>query len=309
MKTYMQYLLTSALSLSLATATVLAQTGTRGQPEQRQPTAQQQPTRQGADTQVIIKGSDLVGFRVENQRGEDLGEVADVIINQQTGTIAYLLLSSGGVLGAAEQHYAVPIDKFELNADAQRAVLAIDRNRLQQMPTVDTRQALPAEAPAQWQDIPAAGAAAGNRGNGMLPTQRRRNNDQAQRNNQAQRNGNQVGAAAQQQPRYMVRASNLIGFSVRNRQGETLGNIEDLVVDPETGSIEYAVLSSGGFFGFGSNYYAVPLDKLHVQPGENTAILEVSRRQLEQMPAFDARSWPIAPDEQWNGVPNANGNN
>jgi sporulation protein YlmC with PRC-barrel domain len=40
----------------------------------------------------------------------------------------------------------------------------------------------------------------------------------------------------------------IIGSKVINMKGETLGKIEDLVVDIDTGTIVYAVLESGGFF-------------------------------------------------------------
>ena len=43
----------------------------------------------------------------------------------------------------------------------------------------------------------------------------------------------------------------IIGSKVINLKGETLGKIEDLVVDIDTGRILYAVLDSGGFLGIG----------------------------------------------------------
>src|SRR5688572_13649603 len=41
------------------------------------------------------------------------------------------------------------------------------------------------------------------------------------------------------------KASTFIGSSVINAQGESLGKIEDLVLDPATGHVTYAALSHG----------------------------------------------------------------
>jgi hypothetical protein len=37
-------------------------------------------------------------------------------------------------------------------------------------------------------------------------------------------------------------------------------NIEDLVIDPDDGSMMFAVLGFGGFLGVGDKYFAVPWD-------------------------------------------------
>jgi sporulation protein YlmC with PRC-barrel domain len=43
----------------------------------------------------------------------------------------------------------------------------------------------------------------------------------------------------------------IIGSKVINLKGETLGKIENLVIDIDTGRIVYAVLESGGFWASG----------------------------------------------------------
>ena len=48
------------------------------------------------------------------------------------------------------------------------------------------------------------------------------------------------------------RASKIIGSPVKNPSGESLGNIKELVVDPESGQVVYAVVSFGGILGLGN---------------------------------------------------------
>ena len=49
----------------------------------------------------------------------------------------------------------------------------------------------------------------------------------------------------------LLSTSSLRNTTVVNRQGEDLGSIEDLMLDPQNGRIEYAVLDFGGFLGIG----------------------------------------------------------
>lgn len=59
------------------------------------------------------------------------------------------------------------------------------------------------------------------------------------------------------------RASKLVGSTVVNEAGETVGTIDDLIVTPG-GQAPYAVLSVGGFLGLGTKYVVVPFPSLQV---------------------------------------------
>jgi sporulation protein YlmC with PRC-barrel domain len=48
----------------------------------------------------------------------------------------------------------------------------------------------------------------------------------------------------------------IIGSKVINMNGESIGKIENLVVDIDTGKILYAVLESGGFLGIGERAFS-----------------------------------------------------
>jgi hypothetical protein len=57
------------------------------------------------------------------------------------------------------------------------------------------------------------------------------------------------------------RASKVIGSSVVNDAGETIGTINDLLVSAD-GKQPYAVLSIGGFLGMGTHLVVVPYETL-----------------------------------------------
>ena len=91
----------------------------------------------------------------------------------------------------------------------------------------------------------------------------------------------------------------IIGSKVLNVQGETLGQIGDLVVDIDTGSIVYAVLESGGFLGIGDKLFPVPWEALAALPSEGLFFLNQSKDQMEKAPAFDKNNLPNMTDMHW----------
>jgi len=103
----------------------------------------------------------------------------------------------------------------------------------------------------------------------------------------------------------MFRAHDLIGMNVRSRDNEDLGEIEDLVIDPKTGQITYAAISSGGFLGLGGRLVAVPFTSLQLRTGEGGesdelfAMLNVRKEAFARAPSFDSDHWPTTPDKIW----------
>jgi sporulation protein YlmC with PRC-barrel domain len=66
--------------------------------------------------------------------------------------------------------------------------------------------------------------------------------------------------------RNVLSAATLAGFKVENLTGEDLGKIENLMIDLATGRVAYAVLSFGGFLGFGDKFFAIPGSSLFPTP-------------------------------------------
>ncbi len=94
------------------------------------------------------------------------------------------------------------------------------------------------------------------------------------------------------------RASKIIGTDVINRQGERIGDIEDIVLDSK-GLIAFAVVSTGGFLGIGDRLHAVPWQSLQTQTGRNAFILDIDKERLKNAPGFDKKNWPNLSDDNW----------
>ena len=100
--------------------------------------------------------------------------------------------------------------------------------------------------------------------------------------------------------RNFLLASTLAKFKVENTAGEDLGKIEDLMIDSATGRVAYAVLSFGGFLGFGDKLFAIPWSKLSSDPvKDKTFILNVPKERLDKARGFDKNNWPNVADPKW----------
>lgn len=94
-------------------------------------------------------------------------------------------------------------------------------------------------------------------------------------------------------------AKTLIGDEIKNMEGETLGQIEDLMIDVQGGTIEYAVVSHGGVLGLGTKLFAVPWNILSVDRPGKFMVLNVDKEVLQHAEGFDKDSWPNSADPEW----------
>ena len=93
------------------------------------------------------------------------------------------------------------------------------------------------------------------------------------------------------QPR-VLSATSIIGTRVVNTAGEPLGNIKELMIDPDDGQVAYVVLSFGGFLGVGDKLFAIPLEALMFGADEHTVVLDADKDVLKDAPGFDKDHWP-----------------
>ncbi len=88
------------------------------------------------------------------------------------------------------------------------------------------------------------------------------------------------------------RASKIIGTNVKNTAGENMGGIKDLVIDPESGHVVYAVVSFGGILGLGNKLFAIPWSVLHWNRDKEYYVLDLDKETLKNAPGFDKKHWP-----------------
>ena len=97
-------------------------------------------------------------------------------------------------------------------------------------------------------------------------------------------------------------AGSIVSDNVENDKGERLGTIHDLMINVNTGMIEYAVISFGAVLGIGGKLFAVPFKELRLAPEKRVFLLDRGKEFLEKMPGFDKHHWPGANDHYYDDV-------
>jgi sporulation protein YlmC with PRC-barrel domain len=101
--------------------------------------------------------------------------------------------------------------------------------------------------------------------------------------------------------RNVYRSRKILGTPVRNPAGDALGEIEEIVIDLESNTLAYAVLSFGGFMGLGDKFFAVPWQHLSLEHGEAEKyfVLDVDREKLKAAPGIPKKQWPTQASRDW----------
>lgn len=93
-----------------------------------------------------------------------------------------------------------------------------------------------------------------------------------------------------------AKASDIIGMTVKNNQGEKLGKVEDLAVDVESGRIATVVLSIGGFIGIGDTLAGIPPAAFHYDGSQKVLHLDADKEKLKSSPRFEMSKWSESTD-------------
>jgi sporulation protein YlmC with PRC-barrel domain len=96
-----------------------------------------------------------------------------------------------------------------------------------------------------------------------------------------------------------VRASEIVGKNVANPEGDSLGTIKDIVIEPHTFKVAYVVVSFGGFFRMSGKLFAMPFGLFKYDVDKSEYILDLPKEKLERAPGFDPEHWPAMSDEKW----------
>lgn len=84
-----------------------------------------------------------------------------------------------------------------------------------------------------------------------------------------------------------VSADDMMGRPVMGTDGQQLGEVSDVIVDPETMEMRRLVIDSGGFLGFGAKKIALDRDQVEIRPEEGIMARELTREDIEALPEFD----------------------
>lgn len=93
-------------------------------------------------------------------------------------------------------------------------------------------------------------------------------------------------------PLKYLTATSIIGDEVHDVNDESMGKIEDIMLNLSTNKIDYYVVEFGGFLGIGIKYFAIPFNMLQVNPEKKIFVFHGQKELLKDAPGFDLSHWP-----------------
>jgi hypothetical protein len=84
----------------------------------------------------------------------------------------------------------------------------------------------------------------------------------------------------------LIESDRVEGTAVYDRSGNRMGTIERVMLDKLTGRAAYAVMSFGGFLGFGAEKFAVPWGMLDYDTSLEGYRTNLTKEQLGNAPSF-----------------------
>lgn len=186
---------------------VLAFTGAYAQTSQPQQQGQQQ-----AQQQTRMPAQQLIGQKVTDAQGEELGEIKDVVVDLQSGEVHAGVIEFGGAMGVGGKNYAFPIQDLQPGKQQGQYTLAnVEKDKL------DKAQGF---AQGVWPEIdPKAWGREGQGGQAA------------------------TGGTRAQQKGTLVRASEIKGKEVSDKSGQEVGELRDLTIDLQAGKVQNILLS------------------------------------------------------------------
>jgi sporulation protein YlmC with PRC-barrel domain len=82
--------------------------------------------------------------------------------------------------------------------------------------------------------------------------------------------------------------SKIDGTGVYGSTGKSIGDVSDVLMDPQSKKIDKLVVSEGGVFGIGSHHVAIPVAKFSWDSAKGAFTLPLTTAQLKKMPEWKA---------------------
>jgi PRC-barrel domain len=98
----------------------------------------------------MLSATTLEGTDIKNSSGDNLGDIKDLMIDLDTGRVAYAVVEFGGLLGIGSKLFAVPLPALKQDADDKSFVLDTTKEALEHQPGFD-KDHWPNFADRKWQ--------------------------------------------------------------------------------------------------------------------------------------------------------------
>ncbi|MGE4048764.1 MAG: PRC-barrel domain-containing protein [Acetobacteraceae bacterium] len=270
----------------------------------------------------VVPASQIVGRAVVDPQGRDAGRIRTLIIDTATGQINYVLIGSRGDFNLDADYAVAPwrvLHGFMGNGAVR---LNVSADKLANGPQVNQRAMAYLNEPSALQDVMgyygygyggnwgaygragypwAWGAPYGYYGYGYNNRPYGYNAAGAYDNRPPNADDlvsnppggtglavNTNGIVSALTSSQTMSADALRSISVHARNGDMVGDVDQVVIDPVHGMVAFLLIKRGGFLGLDPSWFAIPVEALSWSRSDNQYQLTVNERRLDQVPAIPA---------------------
>ena len=98
---------------------------------------------------------------------------------------------------------------------------------------------------------------------------------------------------------HFTSTSELVGSELRNETAESIGTVDDLIVDRGSGKIAYIVVRSGDVLGLGGKQFAIPYSELRYLAPTHSFQTDMTTEQVERQTEFLPDEWSSLTQTSW----------
>jgi sporulation protein YlmC with PRC-barrel domain len=91
------------------------------------------------ETSRLISADKVEGTAVYNPAGEKIGKIENIMIDKQSGKVAYAVMSFGGFLGIGDKYYPLPWSMLTYETRLGGYVVNLDKKVLEGAPSYEPR--------------------------------------------------------------------------------------------------------------------------------------------------------------------------
>lgn len=255
----------------------------------------------------ITTADEILDEDVLDSEGEEVGEIEYLMIDLQSGTVRYAIIEAeddDALLMEEETLSGIPWSALEFDESSEEGyILNMSREEFMQAPKVTEEGISELTEPlviSQIYDYYMKPADA------TEDTSAQEDASEAASQAEAQEQTAQREQGAEAQPYMLVdrniitmvtppelkTANQVVGTDIENMLGETIGEIDQMVIDADHGQVAYVLLARGGFLGFGEEWLPVPFGALSWSQDGKNFTLNVAEPELQKMESLPKENLP-----------------
>lgn len=207
---------------------------------------------------TAVDAAKLIGRNIVNASGDTVGKIDSVVIDQG-GQVRYVIVGVGGFLGIGKKEVALAWDELTIAENGEKVMTSATKDQLAALPEHKFPESVNPGTVYSY--------------------------DEAVKSNPTLGSPEQTSPAAGAAG---IKASKLVGATVKNANGESIGEIHEVVLGND-GRAEGLIVDVGGFLGINEKPVMVRWSDVTIRSDSNgsvTVATSMDKSQLEQLPEY-----------------------